>query len=239
MGFLDSRDQLSLGSREEGQRGAGCRGGVQGTPDLPPPTAPPRPTPSCPAFGTRAPPSARRPRPGGPAPSRDAARLCSLPSRGRGASRLRGTSPPRTVTSAWRGRSLSQPGWGRSRRRCREAEPPLFWSLEPGNTRDTRRRRSGTALACCRPAASRRGDALGRARGAHPGRERRLGEPGGAAGAGRDRPPNHCPLTALTSNFPKSGSDAAHPALVGACRRALCKGFGAALHRGTNRKNAP
>lgn len=175
----------------------------------------PRPPPASPELP--------RPRHASPAPEarlgpRDAAGCAHSPAGARGAAGRRGSRPPRTVASAWRGRSLCHPGWGR----CREAEPPLFRSWEPGNTRDTRRRRSGAAPACCRPAASPRGDARGRARGAHPGRaRRRLGVPGGAVGEGRGRPHPPGPLTASTSNFLKTGSDAEHPASVGACRRAL------------------
>ena len=115
----------------------------------------------------------------------------------------------------------------------------MFRSPEPGSTRDTRRRRSGTAPACCRPATSLRGDAQGRARGAHPGRARRLWEPGSAAGEGKGRSHHPCLLTASSSNFLKPGSDAPHPALVGGCRRALWKRFSAVLHRGAGRKNDP
>lgn len=75
---------------------------------------------------------------------------------------------------AWRNRSHPHPSPGCSRRCCREAERLSLQSPEPGNTRDMRPRRSGTAPACCRPATSRRGDAQGKARGRiRGGRQRR------------------------------------------------------------------
>ena len=74
----------------------------------------------------------------------------------------------------------------------------MFRSPEPGSTRDTRRRRNGTAPACCRPATSPRGDAQGRARGAHPGRARWPWEPGSAAGEGKGISHHSSPLIAST-----------------------------------------
>lgn len=193
----DGRNSLVWEEAWRGREKRGARTEPRGLPILPPP--------NCPAPCTQAPPLSAAPPPPREATSR------SFPSWGRGASRRRGSRLPRAPASAWRGRSLCHPGRGRSRRRCREAELPLFQSPEPGNTRDTRRRRSGTTPACCRPATSPRGDAQGRARGAHPGRARQLGEPRGAAGEGRGRPHHPCLLTASTSNFLKPGSDAAHP----------------------------
>lgn len=124
----------------------------------------------------------------GHAPPRDPCGLRILPSGGPGSLQAARLPPVRSSATAWRGRSVRPRGRGRGRfrRRCREAEPPLFPSPEPGSTRDTRRRRSGTAPACCRPATSPRGDAqlwavrAGRIRGG-----RGAGEPGGAGDGGQ------------------------------------------------------
>lgn len=104
---------------------------------------------------------------------------------------------------AWRSRSHPHRSPGCSRRCCREAEPPLLQSREPGNTRDMRPRRSGTAPACCRPATSPRGDAQGKARGRIRGgrqrRARRLRETRWRCGGGQEQVPS----TSCTSNFPR------------------------------------
>lgn len=143
------------------------------------------------ALPRAAPPPARRPRPR----PRDPNGLRSLPRGDPRSLQAESSLPRRAAAFSWSGRSFRSRGPGRSRRRCREAEPPRFRSPEPGNTRDTRRRRSGTASACCRPATSRRGDAQGKARGAHPGRARR--------GRGGPGPTTLVPLTAPTFNFLK------------------------------------
>lgn len=136
-------------------------------------------TPGPQTSSSRAPPpkhspaSCSRPRPG-PAPSRSGLGLL-LPTAVR--EPPRGEAPAAQscgLRMAWRNRSHPHRSLGCSRRCCREAEPLLLQSPEPGNTRDMRPRRSGTAPACCRPAMSRRGDAQGKARGRiRGGRQRR------------------------------------------------------------------
>lgn len=141
----------------------------------------------------------------GPAPSRGGLGLL-LPSLAR--EPPRGEAPAAQscgLRMAWRSRSHPHRNPGCSRRRCKEAEPQLLRSREPGNTRDMRPRRSGTAPACCRPATSPRGDAQGKARGRiRGGRQRRaqqLRETGWRCGGSQEQVPS----TACTSNFPRCG----------------------------------
>lgn len=120
----------------------------------------PKPAPPEPRLQTFSPASCSRPA-HGPAPSRSGLGLL-LPSLVR--EPPRGEAPAAQscgLRMAWRNRSHPHRSPGYSRRCCREAEPLLLQSPEPGNTRDMRPRRSGTAPACCRPATSRRGDAQG------------------------------------------------------------------------------
>lgn len=158
-----------------------------------PQLAPPEPRPKQPA-----PPLAA-----GPAPSGAELRLL-LPNLAR--EPPRGEAPAAQscgLRMAWRRLSHPHRSPGCSRRCCREAEPPLLQSREPGNTRDMRPRRSGTTPACCRPATSPRGDAQGKARGRIRGgrqrRARQLRETRWRCGGGQELVPS----TSCTSNFPR------------------------------------
>lgn len=193
------------------------------------------PSPEMPRPITRAPPPPRRPRPGGPAPSPGPSWAALSPQPGP-REPPGGEAPARPAPRPPHGGAPGSASWvgaapaaaaGRRSRRCSGARSPAT----PG-TRD------GGAAVQRPPAAGRlragevtpRAERAGRIRGGRGG----SGNQAALRGEGRGRSHHLCALTAPTSNFLKLGSDATQPALVGACRRELCKGFSAA-----GPKNAP